>query len=63
MQIYFEGWEDEFVEWCSLIVLQYFVSSILNTFAPDSLENFRFKDEDDYDNEIWLKVFSRILKL
>ena len=49
----------------TLIVLQYFVSSILNTFAsvPDSLENFRFKEEDDYDNEIWLKVFSRILKL
>ena len=31
MPIYFEGWEDGFVEWCSLIVLQYFVSSILNT--------------------------------
>ena len=30
-----------------------------------SLETFRFKDddEDDYENEIWLKVFLRILKL
>ena len=30
-----------------------------------SLETFRFKDddEDDYENEIWLKVFMRILKL
>ena len=63
MQIYFKCWEDGFAEWYFLIVLQYFVSSILNTFAPDSLENFRFKDEDDYDNEIWLKGFSRILKL
>jgi len=33
MQIYFKCWEDGFVEWSSLIVLQYFVSSILNTFA------------------------------
>ena len=63
MQSYFKCWEDGFAEWYSLIVLQDFVSSILNTFAPDSLENFRFKDEDDYDYEIWLQVFSRILKL
>ena len=30
-----------------------------------SLETFRFKDddEDDYENEIWLKVFLRILNL
>ena len=28
-----------------------------------SLETFRFKDEDDYEYEIWLKVFLRILKL
>ena len=30
-----------------------------------SLETFRFKDkdEDDYEHEIWLKVFLRILKL
>ena len=30
------------------------------------LETFRFKtfkDEDDYEYEIWLKVFSRILKI
>ena len=27
------------------------------------LETFRFEDEDDYEYEIWLKVFSRILKI
>ena len=27
------------------------------------LETFRFKDENDYEYEIWLKVFSRILKI
>ena len=27
------------------------------------LETFRFEDKDDYEYEIWLKVFSRILKL
>ena len=27
------------------------------------LETFRFRDEDDYEYEIWLKVFSRILKI
>ena len=27
------------------------------------LETFRFEDEDDYKYEIWLKVFSRILKI
>ena len=26
-------------------------------------ETFRFKDENDYEYEIWLKVFSRILKI
>ena len=25
--------------------------------------SIRFKDEDDYEFEIWLKVFSRILKI
>ena len=28
-----------------------------------TLETFRFKDEDDYEYEIWLNVFSRILKI
>ena len=27
------------------------------------LETFRFKDENDYEYEIWLQVFSRILKI
>ena len=27
------------------------------------IETFRFKNENDYDYEIWLKVFSRILKI
>ena len=27
------------------------------------IETFRFNDEDDYEYEIWLKVFSRILKI
>ena len=27
------------------------------------LETFRFKDEDDYEYEIWLEVFSRMLKI
>ena len=27
------------------------------------LETFRFEDEDDYEYEIWLQVFSRILKI
>ena len=26
------------------------------------LETFRFKDQNDYEYEIWLKVFSRIPK-
>ena len=26
------------------------------------LETFRFKDENDYEYEIWFKVFSRIVK-
>ena len=28
-----------------------------------SIETFRFVDEDDYEYEIWLEVFSRILKI
>ena len=27
------------------------------------LETFRFENEDDYDYEIWLKVFSHIFKI
>ena len=27
------------------------------------LETFRFEDEDDYEYEIWLEVFSRMLKI
>ena len=27
------------------------------------IETFRFKDENDYEYKIWLKVFSRILKI
>ena len=27
------------------------------------VETFRFKDEDDYEYEIWLKVFTGILKI
>ena len=27
------------------------------------VETFRFKDENDYEYEIWLKGFSRILKI
>ena len=27
------------------------------------IETFRFKDENDYEYEIWLKLFSRILKI
>ena len=27
------------------------------------IETFRFKDEDDYEYEIWLQVFSRLLKI
>ena len=27
------------------------------------LETFRFKDEDDQEYEIWLEVFSRLLKI
>ena len=27
------------------------------------LETFRFEDEDDYEYEIWLEVFSRLLKI
>ena len=27
------------------------------------LETFRFEDEDDYGYEIWLEVFSRLLKI
>ena len=27
------------------------------------LETIRFEDEDDYDYEIWLEVFSRLLKI
>ena len=29
----------------------------------ESLEILRFKHQDDYEYEIWLKVFSRILKI
>ena len=28
-----------------------------------SLETFRFGDENDYEYDIWLKAFSRILKI
>ena len=28
-----------------------------------ALETFRFEDKDDYDDEIWLQVFSRILEI
>ena len=34
IQINFKCWEDGFVDWSSLIALQYFVSPRLNTFAP-----------------------------
>ena len=27
------------------------------------LETIRFEDEDDYEYEIWLEVFSRLLKI
>ena len=27
------------------------------------VETFRFEDENDYEYEIWLEVFSRILKI
>ena len=27
------------------------------------LETIRFQDEDDYEYEIWLEVFSRLLKI
>ena len=27
------------------------------------LETIRFADEDDYEYEIWLEVFSRLLKI
>ena len=29
----------------------------------NSLETYRFKEEDDYEYKIWLYVFSRILKI
>ena len=35
----------------------------LSTVSGPSLETFRFKDENDYEYEIWLKVFSRVLKI
>ena len=30
---------------------------------PRVKETFRFEDKDDYDDEIWLQVFSRILEI
>ena len=37
----------------------------INSSPPlsNSLESFRFKDEDNYDVRFWLKVYLRILKI
>ena len=35
---------------------------LIFSFATSLLETFRFGDENGYECEIWLKVFSRILK-
>ena len=34
-----------------------------NMILKGILENFRFKDKNDYEYEIWLQVLSHILKI